>query len=261
MSNAALRSSKYLEQARLRIRFKFQSKFPAALAQTQSPNGSVALNGTDVPRSQADTPLEQARLRIRNRFLTKFPNSSTLATGKETQQPPMKASLAAAKNDDKYLNLEEARQRIRNRFKRKFLPDFEAFPSSFDTAIPAMLHEKWGAANAAVITSSVPPYRIVCVNSRWEELCGFTSEQVAGETFASLGIDGSFADPAMSGYLSQQFEKGERVAVHLKNQTKDGTTFTNYLRVTPLTDHSTTKITHFLGVLQDEGSTYIGTNV
>jgi PAS domain S-box-containing protein len=299
MSNATIRSSKYLEQARLRIRFNFQSKFPAALAQEQSStglvdrnatdvprsqadtpleqarlrirnrflakfpasmaqkqssNGLVDRHATDVPRSQADTPLEQARLRIRNRFLAKFPASSTLAMGKEEKkQSPVEASLAAA-NDDKYRNVEEARNRIRNRFKRKFLPDFEAFPTTLDTAIPAMLHEKWGVTNAAVITSSAPPHRIVCVNSCWEELCGFTSEQATGETFASLGIEGSFTDRVMSGYLSQKLEKGERVAVHLKNQTKDGKTFANYLRVTPLTDHSTNEITHFLGVLQDEGN-------
>jgi PAS domain S-box-containing protein len=222
----------------------------------------VAQNAADVPRSQADTPLEQARLRIRNRFLTKFPTSSTLASGKERKQPPMEASLAAANDVKSVSSLEEARHRIRNRFKRKFLPDFVAFPNTIDTAIPAMLHEKWGAKNAAVITSSLPPYRIVCVNSCWEELCGFTSEQATGETFASLGIeDSSFTDRVKSGYLDQKLEKGERAAVHLKNQTKDGKTFTNYLRVTPLIDHSTTKITHFLGVLQDEGNTNIGTNV
>lgn len=146
MSNAALRSSKYLEQARLRIRFKFQSKFPAALAQTQSFN-------TDVPRSQADSPLEQARLRIRNRFLTKFPTSSTLASGKERKQ--------AANGDKSRSSLEDAR-----------------FPTTLNTAI----------------------------------------------------------------------------------QTKDGKTFTNYLRATPLTDPSTTKMTHFLGVLQDAGNANIGTN-
>jgi hypothetical protein len=83
-NNAALRSSKYLEQARLRIRSKFQTKFPAALDQKpQSFSGLVAQNANDVPRSQADTPLEQARLRIRNRFLTKFPTLSTLASGEE----------------------------------------------------------------------------------------------------------------------------------------------------------------------------------
>jgi hypothetical protein len=31
--------------------------------------------------------------------------------------------------------------------------------------------------------------------------------------------------------------------------------------VTPLANHSMTKITHYLGVLQDEGNTNIGTNV
>jgi PAS domain S-box-containing protein len=251
MSNASLRSSKYLEQARLRIRFNFQSKFPAASVQKQSSNGLVDQHVPDLPRNQADTPLEQARLRIRNRFLTKFPASSTLASGKVRKEPPMEASLAAA-NDNKYRNLEEARQRIRNRFKRKFLPDFEAFPTTLDAAIPAMLHEKWGVTNAAVVTSSVPPHRIVCVNSCWEELCGFSSEQAMGETFASLGIESSLSDPVMSGYLGRKLERGERVAVHLKNQTTDGKTFTNYLRVTPLTDHSTNEITHFLGVLQDE---------
>jgi hypothetical protein len=55
----------------------------------------------------------------------------------------------------KYRNVEEASHRIRNRF--KFLPDFEAFPTTLDTAIPNMLHEKWGVTNAAVITSSVLP--------------------------------------------------------------------------------------------------------
>jgi hypothetical protein len=225
MSNAALRSSKYLEQARLRIRFKFQSKFPAApLAQKQSSSGSVDRNPTDVPRSQADTPLEQARLRIRNRFLTKFPASSTLALGKERKQPPMEASFAST-NDDKSLNLEEARHRIRNRFQRKFLPDFEGFPTTLDTAIPAMLHEKCGATNAAVITSFIPPYRIVCViDSCWEELCGLTSEQATGETFTALGVKGpsTGTDRVMPGYL-EKLEKGERVAVHLNNQRKDGT--------------------------------------
>jgi hypothetical protein len=149
MSNAALRSSKYREQARLRIRFRFQSKFPAALAQQQPSNGSVDRNANDVPRSQADTPLEQARLRIRNRFLAKFPTSATLASGKERMKPPMEASLAAA-NDDKSRNLEEARHRIS--FKSKLLPDFEAFPTTLNRALPAMLHEEWGATNAAVIT-------------------------------------------------------------------------------------------------------------
>jgi hypothetical protein len=80
-------------------------------------------------------------------------------------------------------------------------------------------------------------------------LCGFTSEKATGETFASLGIEGSFTDRAMSGYLDQKTEKREGAAIYLKNQTKDGKPFVNYLRVTPLTDHSTNEITHFLGVL------------
>jgi PAS domain S-box-containing protein len=144
--------------------------------------------------------------------------------------------------------------RIRNRFERKF-------PATLETTVTSW-HWKWGTNNAAVITSSVPPHRIVYVNSCWEELCGFTSEQVTGETFSSLGIEGSFTDPLMSEYLDQKLEKGERAAVHLKNKTKDGKTFTNYLRVTPLTDPSTTKITHFLGVLQAErNTTSSGTNV
>lgn len=253
MNRAAVRASRssvHLEEARLRLRERFLSKFfdTLTMKEPQPPPASYIEPRFKVLSSKRSNnePLEEARLRIRQRFLEKFPFDKAVssdAIGNQASAPNM-----ANRSDEKTPEyLEQARLRIRERFQDKF-PDFSAFPESVETLQHGIHDTDWGRANAIVVTSSTWPYPILGVNEAWEDLCGFTEDQVRGKTFHSLGITGDFTEADSIRALSKKLANEEQAAVHLTNATKDGTLFRNYLRVAPL--YTKDEITHFVGVLQ-----------
>lgn len=245
------RQSMYLEQARLRLRERFQSKFLDTLNKEVSQPTVAAVTLSNPIITGSNDSLQEARLRIRQRFLEKFPP----VTPKHAIHHRASASIdgtlpkaAYASHVESPHYLEEARLRIRERFQAKF-PDFTAFPETVEETLQHDIHDTdWGRNNAIVVTSSTWPYPILGVNKLWEDLCGFPEEEVLGKTFDSLGITGTFTEAESIHALTRKLAKKEPVAVHLTNATKDGTLFRNYLRVRPL--YSDDEVTHFVGVLQ-----------
>ena len=101
---------------------------------------------------------------------------------------------------------------------------------------------------AIVITRSTAPFPIVHVNKAWEELCGFTLAEVQGETLGMLQQPGLTQRPLVDAMLAKLTQhNGRESAAHtLRNITKGGKAFDNYLRVAPLEDKGL-----FVGSLQD----------
>eukprot|EP00814_Leptocylindrus_danicus_P001593 CAMPEP_0116035150 /NCGR_PEP_ID=MMETSP0321-20121206/20128_1 /TAXON_ID=163516 /ORGANISM="Leptocylindrus danicus var. danicus, Strain B650" /LENGTH=306 /DNA_ID=CAMNT_0003511791 /DNA_START=1 /DNA_END=921 /DNA_ORIENTATION=+ len=102
---------------------------------------------------------------------------------------------------------------------------------------------------ARVITETDVPFRITHVNSVWEDLCGYSSEESTGCTLEML--QGPETDRAAITALMNQLYSGEEAGCLLVNYKKCGTRFLNRLRVAPLKDEHTGQVTHFIGVLQE----------
>jgi len=100
---------------------------------------------------------------------------------------------------------------------------------------------------AVVVTEASNPFRIVSVNSAWEDLCGFSAAECHGKTLACL--QGPETDHEAINALMTQLKRGEEAETILTNYAKSGRKFRNHLRVGPLmSDH---KVTHHVGVLTE----------
>lgn len=85
---------------------------------------------------------------------------------------------------------------------------------------------------AIVVTERSPPFKIVHVNSVWEDLCGWTQEECTGKTLNM--IQGNGTDLGSVTLLMSKILNGEEGGVVLTNYTKDGRRFRNHLRVAPM---------------------------
>ena len=97
-------------------------------------------------------------------------------------------------------------------------------------------------------------YSILAVNSCWEDLCGFSRAEAVGKTIKGLGFSSWMTNKAATRALTKDLEQGKPSAAYLRNQTKDGRIFANYLRATPLFDDevsSASTAVAFLGVIED----------
>lgn len=241
--------STHLEQARNRLRQRFEAKFLDALKEPPF-KPTVAMSAMLNPiQSTSKDSLEEARLRIRQRFNDKFPLTHTDPSVRAVEHESFQEMASPTDNDQEYL--EATRKRIHQRFNNKF-PDFKSFPVTVDGLQHVIRDTEWGRSNAVVVTSAKPPYPITHVNKAWEGLCGFSEYEVCGKTFRSLGIQGDFTESSAVNTLAKKLSDKERAAVHLTNAAKDGTLFQNYLRVAPLYDND--EITHFIGVLRAQES-------
>jgi PAS domain S-box-containing protein len=88
---------------------------------------------------------------------------------------------------------------------------------------------------ATVITETTAPFRIVDVNSAWEDLCGYTFVESKGRTLGSL-LRGPDTDPVAATALIAKLVQGEEAGTTLVNYTKAGRRFRNRIRVGPLYD-------------------------
>lgn len=100
---------------------------------------------------------------------------------------------------------------------------------------------------AVVVTEASNPFRIVSVNSAWEQLCGFSAAECHGKTLECL--QGPETDHEAINTLMTQLKRGEEGETILTNYTKSGRKFRNHLRVGPLM--SDDKVTHLVGVLTE----------
>ena len=144
--------------------------------------------------------------------------------------------------------MQEQLQRSRDQLKHK-TSKRSALDS--DAPLPKTLEDALRPTKRAiVITEAERPYRVFDVNSAWEDLCGYSYVESKGKTLGSL-LRGPETDPLASTSLITRLIQGEEAGATLINYTKSGRRFENRVRVGPLQDETSKKVTHFVGVLQE----------
>jgi PAS domain S-box-containing protein len=105
-----------------------------------------------------------------------------------------------------------------------------------------------------VITEKEAPFRIINVNSCWEQLCGYSYVESKGKTLGSL-LRGPQTDPLTATTIIAKLLQGEDdVGATLINYKKNGQPFYNRIRAGPIYNEETGDISHFVGLLQEIGS-------
>jgi len=110
-----------------------------------------------------------------------------------------------------------------------------------------------------VMTLAEPPYTIVQVNKLWEEMTGYTAEEVVGK--ASCGIlQGAKTDRKNLEGMMEEIRYKRPTSATLVNFKKSGELFRNFLLLFPLSTDS--RITHFLGISDhvDDGTVSVRTS-
>lgn len=102
---------------------------------------------------------------------------------------------------------------------------------------------------ARIITKMESPNHVVYANQAWEQLCGYTCQEVLGKEGLKF-LQGEATDRLTLQKIKQAVQQGSRVRVNLINYKKDGTAFLNRLQISPLQSRPG-EATHLLGVLSD----------
>jgi PAS domain S-box-containing protein len=105
-------------------------------------------------------------------------------------------------------------------------------------------------SRSIVVTEKQAPFRVVDVNSCWEQLCGYTYVESKGKTLGSL-LRGPETDPLIAtGMIAKLLQGEDEVGATIINYTKYGRPFRNRIRVGPLRNEFG-DVTHFVGLLQE----------
>jgi PAS domain S-box-containing protein len=86
--------------------------------------------------------------------------------------------------------------------------------------------------DAVVVTESEAPFRIKYVNKAWEKTCGYSFEEVVGETLAL--IQGPMTDRNELRRLSEEVKMKKEFQTILINYKKSGESFRNCLSIAPI---------------------------
>lgn len=95
---------------------------------------------------------------------------------------------------------------------------------------------------------SLPDNPVVYINEAWEEVTGYSSEEVLGRNLRML--QGPETDSDSVRTLATAVEDETPVTVDLRNYRRDGTPFWNELTVAPIHDENG-EITHYVGFQND----------
>lgn len=96
-----------------------------------------------------------------------------------------------------------------------------------------------------VMTLSEPPYTIVKVNNLWEEMTGFTAEEVVGRRSCSI-LQGPNTDKTSMAQMMESIRFKRPSSAHIKNVRKSGEEFRHFLLVFPLSSDS--RVTHYVAL-------------
>lgn len=96
-----------------------------------------------------------------------------------------------------------------------------------------------------IVTLAEPPYTIIQVNNLWEEMTGYSAEEVVGKASCSI-LQAPDMDRKPLVELMREVRFKRPASALLVNRNKSGMDFTNYLVVYPLSTDS--RITYFLGL-------------
>lgn len=113
-----------------------------------------------------------------------------------------------------------------------------------------LLNKAVEASNSAITIADVlqPDEPLVYVNPAFEQITGYTSEEILGQNCRFLQREDR--DQPGIQEIREALRTGEPCTVTLRNYRKDGTLFWNELRLTPMHD-ATGTISHFVGVATD----------
>jgi len=102
--------------------------------------------------------------------------------------------------------------------------------------------------DAVVLTEAKPPYAITHVNQPWQEMCGYTLEEVEGLTNSIL--HGPETDTVAIDDLMNNVRRGESASATVVNYKKGGVRFVNQVQVTPVYDEDD-ELQQFMAMLHE----------
>ena len=103
-------------------------------------------------------------------------------------------------------------------------------PAPQPVQLPQSFRDALTTQNAAVVvTTAKPPFAIVHVNEAWQDLCGYTKQEVLFDTLKV--IQGPNSNRHVANRMVQRLLKTQQEQdAYLLNYTKDGQSFINHLR-------------------------------
>jgi len=104
---------------------------------------------------------------------------------------------------------------------------------------------------AVVVTTADAPHNIVHVNRAWEEMCGYTKEEVLDRPLSMIQGEETNTELA-DRTVSRLLESGEPVDAYLVNYRKSGEKFTNHVSMGPLKlDEESPDVELLVGILEE----------
>ena len=101
-----------------------------------------------------------------------------------------------------------------------------------------------------VMTLADPPYTIMQVNKLWEDMTGYTAEEVVGKASCTI-LQGQETDRKGIEVMMEEIRYKRPASATLVNYRKTGQVFWNFIQVFPLSTDS--RITHYLGITDHNG--------
>ena len=127
-------------------------------------------------------------------------------------------------------------------------PKNDARFNSFPRNIQDAMEMADDSIYATVITEPLSPFLVTYVNKSWEDLCGYTRDDVIGCSLSC--IQGTHTKSTTLAKLSMNLRKNLDSATRLTNYKKSGEAFENMLRIVPLKNRIG-RTTHFFGTLEE----------
>ncbi|WP_459643951.1 diguanylate cyclase domain-containing protein [Kineococcus sp. NUM-3379] len=112
--------------------------------------------------------------------------------------------------------------------------------------LPALLDRAISTASngIVIVDARAPDMPLVYVNAAFEELTGYTRQEVVGRNCRLL--QGPGTDPTQVRVIARRLRAGRNVRVTLVNYRRDGSSFWNEVTISPVHD-AQGRLTHFIG--------------
>ena len=115
--------------------------------------------------------------------------------------------------------------------------------------LPQSLPQAMADIRPIVVTSASPPFKIINVNSAWENMCGYKRGEAMNKGLGSL-LHGSETEFEVAKSMVEKLMNGKKYSeAVLTNYTKEGRKFQNLVRLKPLQSDNGEQC--FVGVLRE----------
>jgi len=112
-----------------------------------------------------------------------------------------------------------------------------------------LLSEALTMQDAVVVTSANYPHKIVHVSQAWCEMCGYSKEEIEGETNKVLQGPDTNLDIVSS--FPQTAARGESATATVYNYKKSGERFLNRVSIQPVYNDDDDVLDHFMAILHE----------